>query len=75
VRTLTKAGEAKLSTRATEQLVEKGINLGLILQTLSLKYPGAIGGGHAIAAGATVQSSDVEQFLVEVEKSINQVLR
>lgn len=75
VTTLTKSGEAKLSTRATEQLVEKGVNLGLILQTLSAKYPGAIGGGHAIAAGATVQRSDVERFLVEVEESIEQVLR
>jgi single-stranded-DNA-specific exonuclease len=74
VRTLTKSGEAKLSTRATEQLVEKGVNLGLILQSLSAKYSGAIGGGHAIAAGATVQSGDVERFLVEVEKSIDKVL-
>ena len=74
VRTQTKSGESKLSTRATEQLVEKGVNLGLILQILSAKYPKAIGGGHAIAAGATVQSSDAEQFLVEVEKSIDKVL-
>ncbi|HEX4922320.1 MAG TPA: DHHA1 domain-containing protein, partial [Candidatus Bathyarchaeia archaeon] len=74
VRTLTKSGETKLSTRATEQLVEKGVNLGLILQSLSAKYPGAIGGGHAIAAGATVQSRDADRFLVDVEKSIDQVL-
>jgi len=74
VRTISKAGEAKLSTRGTEQVIEKGVNLGLILQTLSAKYPGAIGGGHAIAAGATVQIGDIDQFLVEVEASINKVL-
>jgi single-stranded-DNA-specific exonuclease len=74
VTTQTKSGEAKLSTRATEQLVEKGVNLGLILQALSAKYRGAVGGGHAIAAGATVQKGDVERFLADLEKSIDQVL-
>src|SRR5438477_9495478 len=40
VTTLTRSGEAKVSTRATEQLVQKGVNLGKILQNLSPKYGG-----------------------------------
>src|SRR5260370_41247512 len=50
VTTLTKSGEAKISTRATEQLVQKRVNLGKILQNLAPKYSG-VGGGPAIPAG------------------------
>ena len=74
VTTLTKSGEAKISTRATEQLVQKGVNLGKILQNLSPKYSG-VGGGHAIAAGATIPSTDLDKFLGDLEKSVDEVLR
>jgi len=73
VTTLTRSGEAKISTRATEQLVQKGVNLGKILQNLSPKY-GGIGGGHAIAAGATIQSSELDGLLGDLEKSLDEVL-
>ena len=66
-------GEAKVSARGTEHLVEKGVNLGKILQTLSAKYNG-VGGGHAIAAGATVPQDQLEQFLSEFEKTIDGLL-
>jgi single-stranded-DNA-specific exonuclease len=74
VTTLTKSGEAKISTRATEQLVQKGVNLGKILQNLSPKYSG-VGGGHAIAAGATITSTELDKFLGDLEKSVDEVLR
>jgi RecJ-like exonuclease len=74
VTTLTKSGEAKISTRATEQLVQKGVNLGKILQNLSPQYSG-VGGGHAIAAGATIPSTDLDKFLGDLEKSVDEVLR
>ena len=74
VTTLTKSGEAKVSTRATEQLVQKGVNLGKILQNLSPKYSG-VGGGHAIAAGATIPSTELDKFLGDLEKSVDEVLR
>ncbi len=74
VTTLTRSGEAKISTRATEQLVQKGVNLGKILQDLSPKY-GGVGGGHVIAAGATIPSADLDKFLGELEKAVNEVLR
>ena len=73
VTTLTRSGEAKVSTRATEQLVQKGVNLGKILQNLSPKY-GGVGGGHAIAAGATIQSSELNGLLGDLEKSLDEVL-
>jgi len=74
VTTLTESGEAKISTRATEQLVQKGVNLGKILQNLSPKYSG-VGGGHAIAAGATITSTELDKFLGDLEKSVDEVLR
>jgi len=74
VTTLTRSGEAKISTRATEQLVQKGVNLGKILQDLSPKY-GGVGGGHAIAAGATVPSIALDKFLDDLEKSVDEVFR
>ncbi len=73
VTTLTRSGEAKVSTRATEQLVQKAVNLGKILQDLSPKY-GGIGGGHAIAAGATIPAGVLDKFLADLEKSIDDVL-
>ena len=72
VTTLTMSGEAKISTRATESLVQIGVNLGKILQNLSPKY-GGVGGGHAIAAGATIPSSELDRFLGDLEKSLNEV--
>jgi single-stranded-DNA-specific exonuclease len=73
VTTHTSTGEAKVSTRATEYLVEKGVNLGKILQSLSAKH-GGVGGGHAIAAGATVPGHNLEPFLSELETSIDGIL-
>ncbi len=67
--TATKEGESKVSARGTNQLVDKGLNLGKILQDLSPKY-GGYGGGHAIAAGATVSRQDLEPFLAQFEKTI-----
>ena len=74
VTTLTRSGEAKVSTRATEQLIQKGVNLGKILQELSPKY-GGVGGGHAIAAGATILSSNLDKFLGDFEESVDLALQ
>ena len=73
VTTTTKNREAKLSTRASEELVEKGVNLGKILQGLSTKY-GGNGGGHAIAAGATIPREQRDKFLQEFDRAVQAVL-
>jgi len=71
--TSTGEGEAKVSARATDQLVAKGVNLGKILQTLTSTY-GGNGGGHAIAAGATLERDKLEKFLEEFRKIVGSVL-
>ncbi len=65
----TAEGEVKLSTRGTDYLVAKGLNLGLTLQSLCAKY-GGNGGGHTIAAGATVSPSVVDRYLSELSQAI-----
>jgi RecJ-like exonuclease len=73
VTTNTRTGQAKLSTRGTEELVQKGVNLGLILQELSSKY-GGNGGGHAIAAGATTGLHERDNFLSDFIGAVEKVL-
>jgi RecJ-like exonuclease len=67
--TSTKDGGTKVSARATEELLAKGVNLGRVLQHLTPKY-GGTGGGHAIAAGATLGRDGLEQFLEEFARMI-----
>ena len=64
----------KISTRGTKELVQKGLNLGLILKEVCAIVQGA-GGGHKIAAGATIPKNKLNEFLVEFEKALNQQLK
>jgi RecJ-like exonuclease len=54
----------KLSARGTRQLVEAGLNLSKILSECSLAV-GGVGGGHNIAAGATIPKEHLAGFLKE----------
>lgn len=72
--TTRKDGAIKVSARASDRLVSKGVNLGKILQTLTQNYEGS-GGGHAIAAGATVVRDKLDDFLAMFEKTIDSVLQ
>lgn len=65
----TKNGNVKISARATEEMVGKGLNLGLVLQSLSKKH-GGIGGGHKIAAGAEVPDSKLKEFLADLKEAV-----
>ncbi|VVB58935.1 DHHA1 domain protein [Candidatus Anstonella stagnisolia] len=53
----------KLSTRATKSLVESGLNLGKILNETT-PLLGGVGGGHKIAAGASIPNEKLEEFLL-----------
>ncbi len=64
-------GTIKVSTRASSTLVNDGVNLGKIL-SISAGKVGGIGGGHKMAAGATVLSCRLEEFLVEFSKELSQ---
>ncbi|MEW6069593.1 MAG: DHH family phosphoesterase [Candidatus Thermoplasmatota archaeon] len=63
----------KVSARATRELVAKGLDLASALGKASSAV-GGIGGGHAIAAGATIPKGSEEEFLNEVERVIKEQL-
>ena len=59
---LEEPGKIKLSTRGTRALVEAGLNLGKILSECCAEV-GGVGGGHNIAAGATIPEGRLDDFL------------
>ena len=61
--------EVKASARCTQTLVEKGLDLSAALRNAASKV-GGIGGGHNIAAGATIPRGKEEEFLEQVEKEL-----
>jgi len=66
-------GEIKVSARTTQNLVEKGVNLSKALKKSASIFNG-VGGGHSIAAGATIPKGKEEEFLDELEKEIKNQL-
>jgi len=66
-------GEAKASARATQQLVDKGLNLSVAMKKSAKKLDG-VGGGHNIAAGATIPKGKEEEFLDYLELEIKSQL-
>jgi RecJ-like exonuclease len=66
---LEESGKIKLSTRGTKKLVENGLNLGKILSE-SCAAVGGVGGGHNIAAGATIPNGKLDEFLKEFAKRL-----
>jgi len=61
---LEEPGKIKLSTRGTRKLVENGLNLSKILAECCAQV-GGVGGGHNIAAGATIPEEKLDDFLKE----------
>ncbi|HID73380.1 TPA: DHH family phosphoesterase, partial [Candidatus Micrarchaeota archaeon] len=53
----------KVSGRAPRPLVEAGMNLGEMMKTAASEV-GGIGGGHRIAAGASIPKDSVNEFLL-----------
>jgi single-stranded-DNA-specific exonuclease len=56
----------KISARGTKALVEKGLDLAAGLSQASKKV-GGTGGGHVIAAGATIPKEKLSEFIKELE--------
>lgn len=54
-------GGVKISARAPEVLLKKGVDLGIALQKASAAF-GGFGGGHNVAAGAHIRSTNAEGF-------------
>ena len=66
-------GEIKVSARGTQMLVEKGLNLSAAVKKAASSLNG-VGGGHNIAAGATIPKGKEEEFLDLVEDEIRNQL-
>jgi len=62
-------GLLKVSARASDNLVEKGLNLGKIMIEAAKKYSGR-GGGHNIAAGAFIPEEAEEKFLETIDELV-----
>jgi RecJ-like exonuclease len=64
----------KVSSRASKKLVENGINLGSILNEVCREIrDGAIGGGHRMAAGASIPKDKINEFLIHLGDKIGEV--
>jgi RecJ-like exonuclease len=69
----TDEGNIKISGRASRLILQKGANLGKIMQTLAEKFSG-VGGGHDVAAGAEISPQVKLEFLEEFKNLLlNQI--
>ena len=66
-------GDVKASARGTQELVNKGLDLSSALKNAAEALNG-VGGGHNIAAGATIPKGKEEEFIELVEKEIKDQL-
>ncbi len=56
-------GTLKISGRAPRALVEKGVNLGELMKKATAEA-GGVGGGHRMAAGASIPAAGLNRFLL-----------
>lgn len=59
--------EVHISCRGNQHLVKQGLDLGGAMKTVAEKL-GGFGGGHKIAAGATIAFGKEQEFLKQVDK-------
>ncbi len=59
----------KVSGRMKRELVDKGIHLGEAMKQAALKVKG-VGGGHNVAAGATIPKRKIKAFLEALDEEI-----
>ncbi len=64
-------GNVKVSVRSPRSLVKKGVDFSVIMKEAS-EMVGGYGGGHNIAAGASIPKGKEEEFLDIVEKMIRE---
>ncbi len=62
-----------ISARGTKKMIQKGVDLGKLCREVSSDFAGS-GGGHDIAAGATVDKKDIEDFLTRMDDRIGEIL-
>jgi len=64
----------KVSARATYRLVERGVHLAKAIKEAA-ESVGGIGGGHSIAAGATIPEGKEDEFLRILDRIIGEQMR
>ena len=69
----TREGELKVSARGTQDLVRSGLNLADALSD-SARAVGGVGGGHNVAAGATIPPQTKQEFLDLVDLAVSHQL-
>jgi RecJ-like exonuclease len=67
-------GLAKISARTIDSVVNRGVNLGDIMQVAAEKCQGK-GGGHNVAAGAQVPLENIGDFIEMVNELIGKQLK
>ena len=69
----TEQGEVKVSARGTQDLVRSGLDLAEAMSS-SARALGGVGGGHNVAAGATIPSEAMQAFLELVDRAVGKQL-
>ena len=67
-------GGVKVSARGTQDLIRRGVNLSEAMSVVSAEFGGA-GGGHDIAAGATIPENAKEDFIRRLDLFIGEQLK
>ncbi|MEM3851757.1 MAG: DHH family phosphoesterase [Methanomassiliicoccales archaeon] len=63
-------GKIKVSARGSDELLQRGLNLSEALH-LAAEHVGGLGGGHDIAAGATIDVGKEDEFIRELDKVLD----
>jgi len=66
--------EVHVSCRGNQTLVARGLDLGVAMKTVATAL-GGYGGGHKIAAGATIAFNKEEEFLAKVDELLVRQLK
>ena len=67
-------GGVKVSARGTQDLIRKGLNLSEAMSKISAEVGGA-GGGHDIAAGASIPVTAKDEFIRKLDEMIGMQIR
>ena len=71
---LQEEGIAKISARTMDIVINKGVNLGEIMQVAAERFQGK-GGGHNVAAGAQVPVERIDDFVKLVDELVGKRLK
>jgi single-stranded-DNA-specific exonuclease len=71
---LQEEGIAKISARTMDTVINRGVNLGEVMQVAAEKFHGN-GGGHNIAAGAQVSIGNIDDFIKTVNELVGKQLK